>query len=54
MKHAEVTYNFKFLETKLDYNITKAKRALCDVDFCCFNFSMLCYKTNGKRHSVHY
>ena len=31
MKHAEVTYKFKGLETKLDYDITKAKRALCDV-----------------------
>ena len=23
-------------------------------DFCCFNVSMLCYKTNGKRHSEYY
>ena len=23
-------------------------------DFCCSNVSMLCYKTNGKRHSVYY
>ena len=31
MKHAEATYKLKGLETKLDYNITKAKGALCDV-----------------------
>ena len=23
-------------------------------DFCCSIVSMLCYKTNGKRHSVYY
>ena len=23
-------------------------------DFCCSSVSMLCYKTNGKRHSVYY
>ena len=39
-------------------NYIKAKRALRDVAqqkiFCCSTVSMLCYKTNGKRHSVHY
>ena len=24
------------------------------INFCCPNVSMLCYKTNGKRHSVYY